>query len=105
MAIGLRIILLHRKSWKPAIVLGMLVMDENRVLADTSDILSQVESMVLRDRNHPSVIIWSLCNEEMAHQGTERGERAARAMRDVIRQYDPTRPNNRSNETMDSEQV
>ena len=54
--------------------LGMLVMDENRHLGDTENgkaslntpyaDLHEVESMVLRDRNHPSIIMWSMCNEE-----------------------------------------
>jgi beta-galactosidase len=70
---------------------GMLVMDENRKLGDSEEILSQVESMVLRDRNHPSVILWSLCNEE-GEQGSERGAAKGRAMKDVIRRLDPTRP-------------
>jgi beta-galactosidase len=71
--------------------LGMLVMDENRKLGESPEILSQVESMVLRDRNHPSVIMWSLCNEEHL-QGTEEGERMGRAMKEVITRLDTTRP-------------
>ena len=54
--------------------MGMLVMAENRHLGDTynpkaandtgfSD-LSDVKTMVLRLRNHPSIIMWSLGNEE-----------------------------------------
>jgi len=71
--------------------LGMLVMDENRNLGDSPETLKQVESMVLRDRNHPCVVIWSLCNEEK-EQGSELGAKQARAMIDVIRRLDPTRP-------------
>ncbi|HEY5039566.1 MAG TPA: glycoside hydrolase family 2 TIM barrel-domain containing protein, partial [bacterium] len=70
--------------------LGMLVMDENRRLGDSEEILSQVESMVLRDRNHPSVILWSLCNEE-AIQGTKEGRRKGEAMKEVVKKYDKTR--------------
>ena len=59
--------------------LGMLVLDENRhfgiqpagwILPDGTsgaardpENLKDWESMILRDRNHPSVIAWSLCNE------------------------------------------
>lgn len=71
--------------------LGMLVMDENRKLGDTPAILSQVETMVKRDRNHPSVIIWSLCNEE-GEQGTEKARKEGEAMKAVIKRLDPTRP-------------
>jgi len=70
---------------------GMLVMDENRHLGDSAGILAQVESMVRRDRNHPSIVIWSTCNEE-GHQGTELARRQGAAIRDVIRRWDGTRP-------------
>jgi beta-galactosidase len=71
--------------------LGMLVMDENRHLGSSPDILGQVESMVTRDRNHPSIIIWSMCNEE-GLQGTEKGKQMFSAMMDVAHKYDTTRP-------------
>jgi beta-galactosidase len=71
--------------------LGMLVMDENRSLGDSPEILKQVESMVLRDRNHPCVVIWSLCNEEK-EQGSELGAKQARAMIELVKRLDPTRP-------------
>jgi len=71
--------------------LGMLVMDENRNLGDSPEVLGQVESMVLRDRNHPCVILWSLCNEE-EEQGSEKGAKQARAMIEAIKRLDPTRP-------------
>jgi beta-galactosidase len=56
--------------------LGMLVIDENRHLASTIDRktgsghgyvtndLSELEFMLRRDRNHPSIIAWCLANEE-----------------------------------------
>jgi beta-galactosidase len=71
--------------------LGMIVMDENRHLSSSEDNLADVRAMVLRDRNHPSVFLYSLCNEE-GRQGTEEGERIARAMAGAIRELDPTRP-------------
>jgi beta-galactosidase len=71
--------------------LGILVMDENRRLGDSPEILGQLASLVRRDRNHPSVILWSLCNEE-EEQGSAKGERIGRTMKDLIRQLDPTRP-------------
>ncbi len=65
----------------------MLVMDENRHLGDTEDgkapantpyaDLHEVESMILRDRNHPSIIMWSMCNEE-GIQGDPPGRASSR---------------------------
>ncbi len=71
--------------------LGMLVLDENRRLGDSPEILSQVTSMVLRDRNHPSIIAWSLCNEE-GKQGKEEGRKMGLAMRKILLKFDKTRP-------------
>ncbi|HEY3412461.1 MAG TPA: beta-galactosidase GalA [Armatimonadota bacterium] len=71
--------------------LGMLVMDENRKLGDSPEILGQVESMVRRDRNHPSIIMWSMCNEE-GRQGTPAGARMFSAMKKVVTSLDTTRP-------------
>jgi beta-galactosidase len=70
--------------------LGMLVMDENRRLGDSPEILSQLESMVKRDRNHPSVILWSLCNEE-PKQGGEEGRKIGETMKSLVLKHDPTR--------------
>jgi beta-galactosidase len=72
--------------------LGMLVMDEHRKMGASPEILGELERLILRDRNHPSVILWSIGNEEFAIQGTEVGAQVAAAMRDVVRRLDPTRP-------------
>jgi len=71
--------------------LGILVMAENRHLGDSPEILSQVAGLVRRDRNHPSVVIWSISNEEK-EQGSELGARQGRAMAKAIRRLDNTRP-------------
>jgi beta-galactosidase len=71
--------------------LGMLVMDENRHLGDSDANLEEVVSMVQRDRNHPSIIMWSMCNEEPA-SGTEAGGRMFVAMKATVLKHDPTRP-------------
>jgi beta-galactosidase len=71
--------------------LGVLVMAENRHLGDSPEILGQLENLVRRDRNHPSVVIWSISNEEK-EQGSELGAKQGRAMVKLIRQLDDTRP-------------
>jgi beta-galactosidase len=72
--------------------LGMLVMDENRLLGSDAANTDNLESLIKRDRNHPSVFIWSLANEEWSTQGTPAGKRVAVAMQAAIRRLDPTRP-------------
>ncbi|MHC5035212.1 MAG: glycoside hydrolase family 2 TIM barrel-domain containing protein, partial [Planctomycetota bacterium] len=72
--------------------LGMLVLDETRVMSSSPEFRGQLERLVLRDRNHPSVIMWSIGNEEGMVQGTPEGTRLARTMRQVVRKHDPTRP-------------
>jgi beta-galactosidase len=49
-----------------------------------------VESMVLRDRNHPSIIMWSIGNE-IPEAGDTSGFRIARALNAAIRDLDQTR--------------
>ena len=71
--------------------LGMLVMDENRYLDSTVERLEDLRALILRDRNHPCVFLWSLFNEE-GLQGTERGARIAQTMKAEILKLDATRP-------------
>jgi len=81
--------------------LGMMVMDENRHLGNgwgnhtsagegTGD-LSDLAAMIQRDRNHPSIIMWSLCNEE-GLRGKPEGRQIFAAMKDMVHRYDQTRP-------------
>ncbi len=71
--------------------LGMLIMDETRMMSSDPEGLSQLERMIRRDRNHPCVVIWSLGNEEPS-QGTPRGARIVSVMKRLARKLDPTRP-------------
>ena len=57
--------------------LGMLVMDENRLMGSSPELMGQFETLILRDRNHPSVIIWSIGNEEYRIQSHDMGRRIA----------------------------
>jgi len=70
--------------------LGMLVMDENRLLGSDALNLDRLERLVRRDRNHPSVAVWSIANEE-GEQTTPAGGRVAQTMQGLIHRLDPTR--------------
>ena len=72
--------------------LGMLVMDESRLLGSDSQNLDRWEEQVRRDRNHASVAIWSVGNEEFTTQRTPSGGRVAAAMQAMVKRLDPTRP-------------
>ncbi len=70
--------------------MGMLVMDETRMMSSNPEGLSELERLIKRDRNHPSVVIWSLGNEE-PEQGNTRGARIVLTMRTLQRKLDPSR--------------
>ena len=71
---------------------GLLVMDENRLLSSTREDLEQLEYMVKSARNHPSVIMYSIGNEEAQSQTTAQGGRIAETMIKAVKKLDPTRP-------------
>jgi len=80
--------------------MGFLIIAENRHLGDTY--LDQapketpaveprdLSALVIRDRNHPSIILWSLCNEQWI-QGLPEAGALARAMKQRVKELDPTR--------------
>jgi beta-galactosidase len=72
--------------------LGMLVLDETRMMSSSEEALSQFSRMVRRDRNHACVFAWSIGNEEWLVQGAERGALIAEAMKRLARKLDPSRP-------------
>ncbi len=70
---------------------GILVIDENRLTGINEEHLRLLERMIKRDRNHPSVILWSNGNEEWGMENTVQGTRIAAAMREYTHLLDPTR--------------
>jgi len=49
-------------------------------------------AMVMRDRNHPSVICWSVGNELAEQGGKSEGPALTKMQADYVRSIDPTRP-------------
>ncbi len=71
--------------------LGILVMDETRLLNSGPEYLRQFENLILRDRNHPSIFLWSIGNEEGYIQSNETGKRIAETLIALQHEMDPTR--------------
>ena len=89
--------------------LGFLVLDENRHFghqpaswilpngpngaAWDAENFEDWQSMIKRDRNHPSIFAWSLCNEpECLLENVTESLRAGRMYVDAAEQLDPSRP-------------
>ncbi len=71
--------------------LGMLVFDETRMMSSNPEGLSQFANLVRRDRNRPSVFMWSMGNEE-GQANTDKGLHILTAMKAVATQNDGSRP-------------
>lgn len=69
---------------------GFIVMSEIRHYNSSPECLRQLEMLVKRDRNHPSVFFYSLGNEEPRHK-YEEGVRMFRRMRALTESFDDTR--------------
>ncbi|MWV44330.1 glycoside hydrolase family 2 [Paenibacillus sp. HJL G12] len=83
--------------------MGMLIVDETAIYgssksmpADHPDYIANckahVSRLVERDRNHPSVILWSLQNEMRWVDGRDTFKQHMPFLMNLIRELDPTRP-------------
>ena len=71
--------------------LGMLVMDEQRLLNSSPEYMDQFERLIKRDRNHASVFIWSIGNEEGWIHTNSYGKRIAQTLIAKQKEIDPSR--------------
>jgi len=71
--------------------LGMLVLDETRLLNSSPEYMDQFERLILRDRSRASVFLWSIGNEEQQVQTTGEGKRIALTLMARLKDLDPTR--------------
>lgn len=71
--------------------LGILVIEENRLTGINREHIDLLERMIRRDRNHPSIILWSVGNEEWGIEWNEFGNRISESMREYCHRFDPTR--------------
>ncbi len=71
--------------------LGMLVIDENRLTGTTDFHFTYLKRLIRRDRNHPSVISWSIGNEEWSVENNITGARIAATMQAFVKSLDTTR--------------
>jgi beta-galactosidase len=73
--------------------MGMMMMCETRQMSSNPEGLAQLETMVKRYRNSPSIIMWSMGNEEFTLQDTlaEQGAKIASSMVQLCHELDPTR--------------
>jgi len=71
--------------------LGMLVMDEQRLLNSSPEYIDQFERLIRRDRSRPSVFMWSIGNEEGWVHTNSTGKRIAQTLIAKQKELDPTR--------------
>ncbi len=71
--------------------LGFIVLNETRWFESSDEGKEQLEMLVKRDRNRPSVFFWSVGNEEYHHR-TEVGRRIYKNLAAFVKKLDDTRP-------------
>ncbi len=72
--------------------LGLLVYAETRRMSSAPEDLDALRAMVRLCRNHPSVFLWGIGNEEIFSQHRPETARTTITMKSEIKKLDPTRP-------------
>jgi len=60
-------------------------------LNSSSEYTDQFKRLIARDRNHPSVFLWSIGNEEQTIQGNDYGKKIAQTLLSIQKDLDPSR--------------
>ncbi len=71
--------------------MGMMMMCETRLMSSNPEGLAQLELMIKRYRNSPSIVIWSMGNEEFVMMPQPQGVRVIDKMIERSHELDPTR--------------
>lgn len=71
--------------------MGMMMLCETRLMSSNNEGLIQLETMIKRHRNSPSVILWSMGNEEWTMMPQPQGVRVINSMIAKVHELDPTR--------------
>ncbi|PYV52848.1 MAG: beta-galactosidase, partial [Acidobacteria bacterium] len=71
--------------------LGVMIMCETRLMSSNAEGMAQLETMIKRYRNSPSIIIWSMGNEEFTMLPQPPGVRVLDSMIARSHELDPTR--------------
>ncbi len=71
--------------------MGMMMMCETRLMSANPEGMAQFETMVKRYRNSPSIILWSIGNEEWVMMHQPQGPKVAADMIARAHELDPTR--------------
>jgi beta-galactosidase len=71
--------------------MGMMMMCETRLMSSNPEGMAQLETMIKRYRNSPSIILWSMGNEEWTMMPQPQGVRVIDEMIERSHQLDPTR--------------
>lgn len=72
--------------------MGILVFDETRRMSSSPQDLNCLREMVKHARNHPSVFLYGIGNEEIFSQHRPETARTTITMKTEIKKLDPTRP-------------